>query len=57
VQFITSGDGTATPQSVQTDAQGIARATWKLQTTPGANTLIALVSGSSASVTFTATGQ
>jgi adhesin/invasin len=57
VQFITSGDGTATPQSVQTDAQGIARATWKLQTTPGTNSLIALVSGTSASVTFTATGQ
>ncbi|MDF1503100.1 Ig-like domain-containing protein [Roseisolibacter sp. H3M3-2] len=57
VQFIASGDGTATPLTAQTDAQGIARVSWKLATAPGANSLIALVSGSNANVTFAATGQ
>jgi adhesin/invasin len=57
VTFSPSGDGTATPVTVQTDASGIARTTWKLSTQAGANTLIALVANTSASVVFTATGQ
>jgi adhesin/invasin len=57
VTFSPSGDGTATPITVQTDASGIARTTWRLSTQAGSNTLIALVANSSASVVFTATGQ
>ncbi|MGZ8492520.1 MAG: beta strand repeat-containing protein [Gemmatirosa sp.] len=57
VQFIPSGDGTATPTSVQTDASGIARASWRLSTAAGANTLTVLVPGTSVSVIFNATGQ
>lgn len=57
VQFIASGDGLATPVFVQTDASGIARTTWRLQTSAGPNTLTALVPGSSGAVIFAATGQ
>jgi adhesin/invasin len=57
VQFVPSGNGVATPQFVQTDAQGIARTSWRLQTSAGPNTLTVIVPGTSGSVVFTATGQ
>ena len=57
VTFTTSGNGTATPQTVQTDANGVARTTWRLATTAGTNTLVATVANSSAAAVFTATGQ
>jgi adhesin/invasin len=55
VTFTTTGNGTATPETVVTDANGVARTTWRLATTAGANTLVATVG--SASAVFTATGQ
>ncbi|GLC26316.1 hypothetical protein rosag_28290 [Roseisolibacter agri] len=57
VQFIASGDGVATPMFVQTDASGIARTSWRLQTGAGPNSLSVVVPGTSGSVVFTATGQ
>ena len=57
VTFTTSGNGTATPQTVQTDANGVARTTWRLATTAGVNTLVATVANSTAAAVFTATGQ
>ena len=57
VTFSPSGDGTATPLTVQTDANGVARTTWRLSTAAGQNTLVALVANSAASVVFTATGS
>jgi hypothetical protein len=57
VTFTTSGNGTATPQTVVTDANGVARTTWRLATTAGANTLVATVANASAAAVFTATGQ
>ena len=57
VQFIASGTGTATPTIVQTDASGIARTSWRLQSTPGTNTLTATVPGAGGAVVFTATGS
>ena len=57
VTFTTSGNGTATPQTVQTDANGVARTTWRLATTPGANTLVATVPNATSAAVFTATGQ
>lgn len=57
VQFVASGDGVATPTFVQTDASGIARTSWRLQTTPGPNTLSVVVPGTSGAVIFNATGQ
>jgi adhesin/invasin len=57
VQFLPSNDGVATPQFAQTNANGIATATWKLQTTAGPNTLTAAIVGAGVSVQLTATGQ
>jgi hypothetical protein len=57
VTFTTSGNGTATPQTVQTDANGVARTTWRLSTTAGTNTLVATVPNATAAAVFTATGQ
>jgi hypothetical protein len=52
-----SGGGTATPATSNTDAQGLASTRWTLGTTPGANTLNAVVSGLGLSpVPFSATG-
>jgi hypothetical protein len=56
VQF--SGTGTITPQTVQTDANGIARLTsWQLPTGVGTYTLFATIPGTGASVQFTARVQ
>jgi adhesin/invasin len=57
VQFIPSGNGVANPIFVQTDANGVARTSWTLQTTAGPNTLTVVVPGTSGSTIFNATGQ
>lgn len=50
---ITAGEGTVVAQSTETDAQGLARATWTLGPTAGAQT--ARAAAGSAAATFSAT--
>jgi hypothetical protein len=57
VQFIPNGDATATPQFAQTDANGIARTSWRLGTLAGPYSLTASVVGLGVSVVFNATAQ
>jgi hypothetical protein len=64
VEFTPSSDGSATPASANTDANGLAQTAWTLATTAGANTLLAHVPTSrpegpapyETELTFNATG-
>jgi hypothetical protein len=51
---VVDGGGSVTPAAATTDATGVARATWTVGSTPGANTLSARIQGTDG-VTFRAT--
>ncbi len=53
VSFAATGSGTATPATATTDAQGIAKTTWTLSRTAGANTLAASVGAINSTVAAT----
>ncbi|AHG90461.1 Ig domain protein group 1 domain protein [Gemmatirosa kalamazoonensis] len=57
VQFIPNGNGTVSNPTAQTDANGIARISWRLSTQPGPNSLSASVVGLGVGVVFNAIGQ
>ena len=54
---VTGGSGTLSTTSTTTDANGLAETTLTLDSTPGANTVLATVDGISQPVTFNAMGE
>jgi hypothetical protein len=57
IKFVPDSGGISTPQQVPTDANGLARAKWKLGAATGKQHLVASAAGAATPVTFTATAN
>lgn len=57
VEFAPDSGGRSIPKQVETGADGLARAKWKLGTGTGTQSMVASVAGATTTVTFTATAS